>query len=50
MALQELKAKMGLGPATGGGRKELPAKDADDAAAKSKDALSAKGHSRGEDE
>jgi phage shock protein A len=50
MALQELKAKMGLGPATAAGRKELPAKDADDAAAKSKEALSAKGHSRGEDE
>ncbi len=50
MALQELKAKMGLGPATAAGRKELPAKDADDAAAKSKDALSAKGHSRGDEE
>ncbi len=47
MALAELKAKMGLGPATTAPRKELPAKEAgSEGEAKPKEALSAKGSAR----
>ena len=38
MALQELKAKMGLGPATTAPRKELPASKEGDGGAKPKEA------------
>jgi phage shock protein A len=48
MALQELKAKMGLGPATTT-RKELPAKEGGESDAKSKEPMAAKG-SGGADE
>jgi phage shock protein A len=49
MALAELKAKMGLGPATTAPRKELPAKESSESEAKQTEAVSAKGQARDED-
>ena len=49
MALAELKAKMGLGPATSASRKELPAKEGVEPEAKPKEALAAKGQARDEE-
>jgi phage shock protein A len=50
MALQELKAKMGLGPATSASRKELPAKEGGEGESKSKEPMAAKGSGGGGDE
>jgi phage shock protein A len=49
MALAELKAKMGLGPAPSASRKELPAKDTSEPESKPKEAMSAKGSAHEED-
>ncbi len=50
LALAELKAKMGLGPAPGGGQKALPQKESSADDAEKKPALASKGSFKGEEE